>query len=151
MSRHWIRDAGRPAARAIGGVIAASLIATSVPAFAAESAADAATLPASAISPVSRPLSSLERAASRDIQTAFEQSIKLEARRLAVNTQSGSDSRSGRWCFPGLALAAAGIVTAVVSGVHDDNPQNPSPPVGFVLGTAAGVVGGVMMLRSCGK
>jgi hypothetical protein len=131
------------------GLIAASLIATSVPAFAAESAADSAIR--EVISPLSRPVSSLEQAASRDIQTAFEQSMRMEARRLTAGTQSGSDSKAGHWCLPGLALAAAGVVTAIVSGVHDDNPQNPSPPVGFVLGTAAGVVGGVMMIRTCGK
>jgi len=149
MFRQWVRDAGGPAARAIVGVIAASLITTSVPAFAAESPTDSAIAPIT--SPLPRAVSSLERAASRDIQRAFEQSMRMEARRLTADTQSGSDSKAGHWCLPGLALAAAGIVTAVVYGVHDDNPQNPSPPVGFVLGTAAGVVGGVMMIRTCGK
>jgi uncharacterized membrane protein YraQ (UPF0718 family) len=151
MSRHWVRDAGGPAARAIVGVIAASLIGTSVPAFAAESAADSATVSPTTISAVSRPVVTLQQAATRHIRTAVEQSMRSEARRLTAGTQSGSDSKAGHWCLPGLALAAAGIVTAVVSGVHDDNPQNPSPPVGFVLGTTAGVVGGVIMIRTCGK
>jgi hypothetical protein len=131
--------------------MAASVIAANAPVFAAESPADSRLSAALPSQLLARPVSSLEQAASQHIQTAFEQSMKLEARRLTADTQSGSDTRSGRWCLPGLALAAAGIVTAVVSGVHDDNPQNPSPPVGFVLGTAAGVVGGVMMIRTCGK
>jgi hypothetical protein len=132
--------------------MAASLIATtSAPACAAESSDDSEAASVLPIPQVPRSVSSLEQAASRAIQTAFEQSMRTEARRLTADTQTAVDSKSGRWCLPGVALAAAGIVTAVVSGVHDDNPQNPSPPVGFVLGTAAGVVGGVMMIRTCGK
>jgi hypothetical protein len=141
------------AAKTLVGLIVASMVPISAPAFAAESLPEPATT-ASTETAKSGPITTLEEAASRHVQAAFKQSLASEARRLAFETaqSAGGEGSSGHWCIAGLVLAAAGVTAAVISGVQRDyNAQKPSPPVGVVLGTTAGVVGGIMMIRTCRK
>ena len=152
MARDWVRGPGK-AAKTLVGLIVASMVPISAPAFAAESPAEPVT---TASTEMAKPgsITTLEEAASRHVDSEFTQSLAREARRLASETaqSAGGEVSSGHWCIAGLALAAAGVTAAIVSGVQRDyNAQKPSPPVGVVLGTAAGVVGGIMMIRTCRK
>jgi hypothetical protein len=152
MPRDWVRRPGT-AAKIVVGLIVMSMVSMSAPAFAAESLPDPAAVGKTETT-LSGPIAPLEQAASRYVQSAFEQSLAREGRRLAFEAAQtgGSDTSSGHWCLIGLVLAAAGVTAAIVSGVQRDyNAQKPSPPVGVVLGVAAAASGGVMMIRTCKK
>ena len=150
MSRQWVRRSNRCAGRALAALLVVSVINVSVPAFAEQAASEKA----SAVSTgVTNPVAtmSIADAASRHIRSAFERSVATEARRFAEAGQGDTTvAHSGHWCAGGLALLAGGVAAAVVSGARRPyNAQEPSPPVGVVLGTAAAVVGGIETIRAC--
>src|SRR4051794_25356646 len=138
MSRQRVRRGHGSVRRAVAAVLIFGIASMAVPASADPAASGEV-----------RPLAGI--GSPQQLRNALEQSGALDARRLAMTEQAGVErAGSGRRCVGGLALLAGGVAAAVISGVRrDDNPQKPSPPVGVVLGTAAGVVGGVLMLKSC--
>ncbi len=129
--------------RAVVTLMVVSTVAAGAPAFAGDEAA--AAVPSVATG------SEMASAASRYVRDAFERSVLMEARRLAQTEQTtAAPAEAGHWCAGGLALLAGGAAAAAVAVARrDSNPQKPSPPVGFVLGTGAAAVGGVQAIRSC--
>lgn len=153
MFRQWVRRPERSMGPVIVAVLVSSVANLSVPAFAAPAGPNEAGSTYSAPSATTDvPALSLADQASHELRGALERSAAMDARRLmdAAAQASRSSESSRHWCAGGLALLAGGVTAAVISGVHRDyNPQKPSPPVGVVLGTAAGAVGGIQMIRSC--
>ena len=160
MSRGRSRFSKAYIARAIIAVLAASVINIGVPAFAEDTAS--LTSPAS---PSTRDSTTVVPAIARAdkgsgaMRSWFQWPVSVDVRLptrvaqrsfFAQSAESSSVDHSGRWCAGGLALVAAGVAAAVVSESRRHyNAQKPDPPVGFVLGTAAGVVGGIQMIRKC--
>ena len=152
MFRQWVRRSDGCVGRAVATLLALGVVNGSVPAFAAQIGSEGAPSTVStAGSTIPRPVMSLADEASRQTRAAFERSVAMEARRLALAGQgSSTNEKSGHWCAGGLALLAGGVAAAVVSGVRRNyNAQEPSPPVGVVLGTAAAAVGGIQIIREC--
>jgi hypothetical protein len=138
--------------RAVVTLLVLSVVNVGVPAFAGQVAPKEA--PSTSSTPgvtIPLPLMSLAEQQSHQIRAAFERSVAIEARHLALADQDSSAAgNSGHWCAGGLALLVGGVAAAAVSGTRRSyNPQKPSPPVGVVLGTAAAAVGGISMLRAC--
>jgi hypothetical protein len=130
-------------------VLVCGLINISVPTFADDGSSRAAAIVArpGTADAAAQPAPLLQPA---PVQRAVAQASAVEARRLASNTQAGGTDTSHHWCAGGLALLGAGVAAAAVSWAQrDPNPQKPNPPVGFVLGTAAGVVGAITAVKSC--
>ncbi len=152
MFRQSVRGSDGCVGRAVATLLVLWVVNISVPAFAGQVASEETpSAVSSAGFTIPLPVLSLADEASRQVRTAFERSMAVETRRLAMAGQSSSGSeKSGHWCAGGLALLAGGVAAAVVSGVRRNyNAQEPSPPVGVVLGTAAGAVGGIQMIRDC--
>jgi len=151
MSRRWTRHPEGFVGRAIITLLVAGMVNVSAPALAAASSANETPPTIATTIPPPAPSLLLGAPASQRVQAAIARAIALDARATELTTQSGpAGDSSGHWCVGGLALLAAGVTAAIVSGVRrEENAQKPSPPVGVVLGTAAGAVGGVMMIRTC--
>jgi hypothetical protein len=153
MSRQWMRLSEGCVGRAVVALLVLSVVNVSVPAVAGQAASDEApSTSATAGATISRPLmSSLADEASRQVRGAFERSMAIEARHLALAAQgSGTVESSGHWCAGGFALLLGGVAAAVVSGLRrNPNAQKPSPPVGVVLGTSAAAVWSIEMIRAC--
>jgi hypothetical protein len=135
----------------IAGLVA-SVINVGVPALASEAASGTIPSTRDVDTATSRqPATPLVDAGVGRIRAALDHPISNGARSFLAAVQATDTAQhSGHWCAGGLALLGGGIAAAVISGVRRDyNPQKPSPPVGVVLGTAAGVVGGIEMIRSC--
>ena len=152
MSRRWVRRSEGCVGRAIVTLVVLSVVNVSVPAFAGQVASEEApSISSKAGVTIPLPLMSLADEASRQIRAAFERSVAMEARHLALASQGSSTAEnSGHWCAGGLALLVGGVAAAAVSGSRRSyNAQKPSPPVGVVLGTTAAAVGGISMIRAC--
>ena len=153
MSRRWVCHFEGWVGRAVVTLLVLSVVNVSVPAFAGQVTSEAAPSTSSKTG-VTIPLPSMSLAdeASRQGRAAFERSVAMEARHLALAGQDSSTAEhSGHWCAGGLALLVGGVAAAAVSGSRrNTNAQKPSPPVGVVLGTTAAAVGGIQMIRSCG-
>jgi hypothetical protein len=152
MSRRRVcRFEGR-VGRTVVTLLVLSVVNVSVPAFAGQVASEGAPSASSkAAVTIPLPVMSLADQQSRQIRAAFERSVAMEARHLALADQDSSAAgNSGHWCAGGLALLVGGVAAAAVSGSRRSyDPQKPSPPVGVVLGTAAAAVGGISMIRAC--
>lgn len=160
MFREWVRCPEKCVRKAIIVVVVGGMVNLNVPAaFARQIPTEirqiptettAANVPTADVM-VALPTISLADDASRQLREAFERSMTVEARRLAMASQGSSPSeKSGHWCAGGLALLAGGVAAAVLSGVRRDyNAQKPSPPVGVVLGTTAAAVGAIRMIQAC--
>jgi hypothetical protein len=138
--------------RAVVTLLVLSVINVSVPAFAGQVASkEAPSTSSTAGVTIPLPLMSLADQQSHQIRAAFERSVAIEARHLALADQDSSAAgNSGHWCAGGLALLVGGVAAAAVSGSRRSyNAQKPSPPVGVVLGTTAAAVGGISMIRAC--
>jgi hypothetical protein len=148
----WVRRSEGCVRRTVVTLLVLSVVNVSVPAFAGQVASkDAPSTSSTAGVTIPLPLISLADEASRQTRRAFERSVALEVRHLAVAGQDTSaGENSGHWCAGGLALLVGGVAAAAVSGSRRNyNAQKPSPPVGVVLGTTAAAVGGISMIRAC--
>jgi hypothetical protein len=151
MSQPWMRCPAGYVSKTVVTLLVFSVLNVGVPAFADQPSSTAPLL--SATAGVTNPVPAISLADEGRSQTrlAFERSVALGMRPLALAGQeSQTGTNSGHWCAAGLGLLAGGVAAAVVAGVRrNTNPQKPNPPVGVVLGTGAAAVGGIQVIRAC--